>query len=66
MAQEIIPPDSQVPASTEYGHGQYAGERIRKVRVPVGVALGLFFSAVLIAVCGFIIIYMQSSNRTIA
>ncbi len=66
MAQEIIPPDSQVPASTEYGHGDYAGERIQKVRVPVGVALGLFFSAVLIAVCGFIIIYMQSSNRTIA
>lgn len=37
----------------------------RRIRVPVGVALGLVFSAMLIVICGVIIAYMSFSDRLI-
>lgn len=37
-----------------------------KFRIPVGVALGLVFSVLLVVICGLIIAYMASSDRGIA
>ncbi len=37
----------------------------RRVRIPVGVALGLVFSVMLILICGVIIAYMSFSDRLI-
>ncbi len=37
-----------------------------RLRLPVGVALGLVFSLLLVAICGVIITYMAASDRRIA
>jgi len=38
----------------------------RRLRLPVGVALGLVFSLLLVVICGIIITYMAASDRRIA
>ncbi|MES0880262.1 adenylate/guanylate cyclase domain-containing protein [Roseibium sp. SCP14] len=70
MAQDILPPDSRsAGAKPEVTGEKAAAEHVskkRKVRVPVGVALGLVFSLLLVVICGIIIIYMASADRRIA
>jgi class 3 adenylate cyclase len=41
-------------------------EKDKRVRLPVGVALGLVFSVLLVVICGIIITYMAASDRRIA
>ncbi len=43
-----------------------AGMRGKRFRLPVGVALGLVLSLLLVLICGVIILYMASSDRRIA
>ncbi|WP_420412036.1 adenylate/guanylate cyclase domain-containing protein [Roseibium sp.] len=38
----------------------------KKIRIPVGVALGLIFSVSLVVICGLIIAFMAASDRRIA
>ncbi|EAV43245.1 adenylate cyclase 1 protein [Stappia aggregata IAM 12614] len=41
-------------------------EKDKRFRLPVGVALGLVFSILLVVICGIIITYMAASDRRIA
>ncbi|WP_417708676.1 adenylate/guanylate cyclase domain-containing protein [Roseibium aggregatum] len=41
-------------------------EKDKRFRLPVGVALGLVFSVLLVVICGIIITYMAASDRRIA
>ncbi|MES0809731.1 adenylate/guanylate cyclase domain-containing protein [Roseibium sp. SCPC15] len=70
MAQDILPPDSRSAGAKPDATGEKAAaEHVstkRTVRVPVGVALGLVFSLLLVVICGIIIIYMASADRRIA
>ncbi|WP_417685611.1 adenylate/guanylate cyclase domain-containing protein [Roseibium sp.] len=65
MAQEILPPgtdfdkEHRPAASAENDHR-------RRLRLPVGIALGLVFSMMMIVICGVIIGYMATSDRRIA
>lgn len=75
MAQDILPQGSEPKKSASYPskpqvltpeadpkrpHGP------RQIRLPVGVALGLVFSLLLVIICGSIIAYVASSDRRIA
>ncbi|MCV0426066.1 MAG: adenylate/guanylate cyclase domain-containing protein [Roseibium sp.] len=75
MQQEILPPG----ASAAHGSGSpdKAGVKDpgiaadaksdrKRFRLPVGVALGLVFSLLLVVICGIIISYMASADRRIA
>ncbi|MEM9631683.1 MAG: adenylate/guanylate cyclase domain-containing protein [Pseudomonadota bacterium] len=71
MTQDILPPDSRSAGAKPdvTGEKAAAAEHVsteRKIRVPVGVALGLVFSLLLVVICGIIIIYMASADRRIA
>ncbi|WP_269583682.1 adenylate/guanylate cyclase domain-containing protein [Roseibium sp. Sym1] len=70
MSQQILPPD-QPMRDVSAGHGNAAGPGSpqkdgRRLRLPVGVALGLVFSVLLVVICGIIITYMATSDRRIA
>lgn len=71
MAQEILPPDN-TSGSTPDGLPTENDQQPRHLRgrtgfrVPVGVALGLVFSVLLVVICGVIITYMAASDRRIA
>lgn len=71
MAQEILPPDrsasgGRAPAAPDPGKRQLNPEGRFRIRLPVGVALGLVFSLLLVVICGIIITYMTSADRRIA
>jgi class 3 adenylate cyclase len=70
MSQQILPPNQPMRVVSA-GHGQAAGSGSpqkggRRLRLPVGVALGLVFSVLLVVICGIIITYMATSDRRIA
>ena len=74
MPQEVLPPENKV-ALTSGAEKPWAvgGSRSsdshtgrRGFRMPVGIALGLVFSVLLVAICGIIITYMAASDRRIA
>ncbi|MGX1498436.1 adenylate cyclase [Labrenzia sp. MBR-25] len=44
----------------------FPAEKDKRFRLPVGVALGLVFSILLVVICGIIITYMAASDRRIA
>ncbi|GAB4518055.1 MAG: hypothetical protein Tsb0019_18040 [Roseibium sp.] len=74
MAEEILPPDKKtgalvtaVPgADGRVANGDRPATARVRFRLPVGVALGLIFSLLLVAICGVIITYMAASDRRIA
>jgi len=74
MSQEILSPgspsgkDIRTPQAggTEDFAGSDPQEAERRFRLPVGVALGLVFSLLLVVICGIIITYMASADRSIA
>ncbi|MBO6509405.1 MAG: adenylate/guanylate cyclase domain-containing protein [Roseibium sp.] len=75
MSQEILPPQntsSDGPRGVEPSGDTQAqrtvGQRDGPMRftLPVGVALGLIFSLLLVVICGLIITYMASADRRIA
>ncbi|MHA7774343.1 adenylate/guanylate cyclase domain-containing protein [Roseibium sp. M-1] len=74
MPQEILPPERARPGQVSQNAGLGGNPQAkstepgqnRKFRLPVGVALGLVFSVLLVVICGIIIIYMAASDRRIA
>lgn len=67
MSQELIPPREH--ATTAHERAERIGLREpvkRRFTLPVGAALGLVFSTMLIIICGVIIFYMAYSDRRIA
>lgn len=67
MDQEIIPPGKDLVHPDPNGDRPAAGHpRVRRFRLPVGVALGLVFAVVLVLICGLIIAYMSISSQRIA
>lgn len=67
MSQELIPPTKHVAPTLEQADRIGLQEPVRRrFTLPVGVALGLVFSAMLIIICGLIIFYMAFSDRRIA
>lgn len=75
MSEETLPPVKAGPGHTR-GSGAADGQgsigpissrtAARRLRLPVGVALGLVFSLLLVLICGIIITYMATSDRSIA
>jgi adenylate cyclase len=75
MGEEILPPEKTDARRTAAARtdGRVEGNdhpstpppRAR-LRLPVGVALGLVFSLLLVAICGIIIAYMSAADRRIA
>ncbi|MEP1931860.1 MAG: adenylate/guanylate cyclase domain-containing protein [Roseibium sp.] len=71
MAQEILPPDNTSGSApeglpTENDQQPHHQRGRTGFRVPVGVALGLVFSVLLVVICGVIVTYMAASDRRIA
>ena len=71
MSQEILPPDRAAdngsePAVPDPGQPSLEPSGSGRFRLPVGVALGLVFSLLLVVICGIIITYMTSADRRIA
>ena len=74
MQQEILPPERTKPGqlAREAEAGGRHGSATRdswaegRFRLPVGIALGLVFSVLLVLICGIIITYMAGADRRIA
>ncbi len=75
MNQEILPPEGlsandsrtlQDLSAEDAGGAAGAGGGEQRFRLPVGIALGLVFSLLLVVICGIIITYMASADRRIA
>ncbi|MEO9773958.1 adenylate/guanylate cyclase domain-containing protein [Roseibium sp.] len=75
MTPEIPPKQEPVTGSgrnagveerDKQGDGPPARKGHLRVRLPVGVALGLVFSLLLVLICGIIITYMAAADRRIA
>ncbi|WP_417666532.1 adenylate/guanylate cyclase domain-containing protein [Roseibium sp.] len=70
MTKDILDPGTNGPGA--YGSEQLPNQNAlqgasrRRLRLPVGVALGLVFSIMMIVICGIIISYMAISDRRIA
>ncbi|GAB2185733.1 adenylate/guanylate cyclase domain-containing protein [Roseibium sp. LAB1] len=73
MPQEVLAPGGASSGNVEATGGVRDAKKAiapaetrRGFRVPVGVALGLVFSVLLVLICGIIITYMAASDRRIA
>ncbi|WFE89045.1 adenylate/guanylate cyclase domain-containing protein [Roseibium porphyridii] len=74
MSQEILPnkqsstdtPIQEIADTEDFGTATGAGAERTRFRLPVGIALGLVFSLLLVLICGIIIAYMSSADRRIA
>lgn len=74
MSREILPdkqsstdtPIQEIADTEDFGTTTGAGAERTRFRLPVGVALGLVFSLLLVVICGIIIAYMSSADRRIA
>ena len=75
MQHEILPPDASAAGGSGgldeaggkgFGAATGATSMRKRLRLPVGVALGLVFSLLLVVICGIIISYMASADRRIA
>jgi len=71
MSQEILPPERTAPGSQLQdrpgpGTASLGASAAFRFRLPVGVALGLVFSLLLVVICGIIITYVTSADRRIA
>ncbi|WP_420338750.1 adenylate/guanylate cyclase domain-containing protein [Roseibium sp.] len=65
-AKDISAPDNASPALSQHGAPMHSRRGRKPFRIPVGVALGLVFSLLLVAICGLIIAYMAAADRRIA
>ncbi len=65
-AKDISAPDNASPALSQHGAPMHSRRGWKPFRIPVGVALGLVFSLLLVAICGLIIAYMAAADRRIA
>jgi adenylate cyclase len=66
MAQEIIPPGAETDNPVgEPRQGWSEADARWRLRLPVGVALGLVFSITLIVITGLVITYMSASGQRI-
>lgn len=71
MSREIRPSDpaeekSQSPMVPDRGTGPLQAAAGQRFKLPVGVALGMVFSLLLVVICGIIITYMTAADRRIA
>lgn len=73
MSRDLLPPDRPTinpdhrsGSGEGAAHGSHQTVRNSRVRVPVGLALGLIFSVLLVVICGAIIAYMAAADRRIA
>ncbi|MBO9420616.1 adenylate/guanylate cyclase domain-containing protein [Labrenzia sp. R4_2] len=65
-AKDISAPDNASPTLSQHGGPMHSRRGRKPFRIPVGVALGLVFSLLLVAICGLIIAYMAAADRRIA
>ncbi|MGS4885385.1 adenylate/guanylate cyclase domain-containing protein [Roseibium sp. MB-4] len=65
-AKDISAPGNASPALSQHGGPMHSRRGRKPFRIPVGVALGLVFSLLLVAICGLIIAYMAAADRRIA
>ncbi|MFN3131274.1 adenylate/guanylate cyclase domain-containing protein [Roseibium sp.] len=65
-AKDISAPGNASPALCQHGGPMHSRRGRKPFRIPVGVALGLVFSLLLVAICGLIIAYMAAADRRIA
>jgi adenylate cyclase len=65
-AKDISAPGNASPALSQHGAAKHSRQNRKPFRIPVGVALGLVFSLLLVAICGLIIAYMAAADRRIA
>ncbi|MBO9423705.1 adenylate/guanylate cyclase domain-containing protein [Labrenzia sp. R4_1] len=65
-AKDISAPGNASPALSQHGAPMHSRRGRKPFRIPVGVALGLVFSLLLVAICGLIIAYMAAADRRIA
>ncbi|WP_395174709.1 adenylate/guanylate cyclase domain-containing protein [Roseibium alexandrii] len=65
-AKDISAPGNASPALSQHGAAINSRQNRKPFRIPVGVALGLVFSLLLVAICGLIIAYMAAADRRIA
>lgn len=65
-AKDISAPGNASPALSQHGRPMHSRRGRKPFRIPVGVALGLVFSLLLVAICGLIIAYMAAADRRIA
>lgn len=62
--EQPLPPAG--PAAADSGPGETQHRWKSRIRLPVGVALGLVFSVLLVAVCGIIVGSLAAADRQIA
>lgn len=65
-AKDVSAPDNASPALSQHSAPMHSRHGRKPFRIPVGVALGLVFSLLLVAICGLIIAYMAAADRRIA
>ena len=65
-AKDVSASGNASPALSRHSAPIHSRRGRKPFRIPVGVALGLVFSLLLVAICGLIIAYMAAADRRIA